>query len=73
MYPAFLKANKIERPQITEVVVSPSTFLALLLRFLSRHGGPDCDVAERRRCLVGAKICVPTKIPTNLTVTQERV
>jgi NitT/TauT family transport system substrate-binding protein len=31
MYPAFLKANKIERSQISEVVVSPSTFLALLL------------------------------------------
>jgi NitT/TauT family transport system substrate-binding protein len=31
MYPAFLKANKIERSQINEVVVSPSTFLALLL------------------------------------------
>jgi NitT/TauT family transport system substrate-binding protein len=31
MYPAFLKANKIERSQVNEVVVSPSTFLALLL------------------------------------------
>lgn len=31
MFPAFLKANKIERSKINEVVVSPSTFLALLL------------------------------------------
>lgn len=31
MYPAFLKANSIERSKINEVVVSPSTFLPLLL------------------------------------------
>lgn len=31
MFPAFLKANQIERSKINEVVVSPSSFLPLLL------------------------------------------